>query len=403
MARPARRARRQAPGVGLLLVAALGACAKEESPPGGPPDTAAPTILSVRPESGSVVADWKDAVVIRFDEVIDEMASGGGSSGGGLARQVILSPVAGEVRVAWRRSAIAVEPREGWKRGRVYRLELLPGIVDLRRNRLDTRRTVIFSTGPAIPTATLAGTALHWTDQRPLRAALIQAALRPDTAPYVTVADSAGDFILAGIPPGEYVVYAVQDQNTNRRRDAREAYDSAVVRVDATAAAVLWAFVHDTAGPRLRAAEAVDSVTFRLEFSQHLDPAARVDTAHVRVFTQTDTTPVAVAAVLRPAEYDSIRASAGAAAEAARRAVRDTAQRPPDPAGRRPPPVVGAPAGRAEREPDTSRVRQLLSRRPAPFDRLVVRTAEPLKPEGRYLIRVTGVRNLNGGVCRSSQ
>jgi hypothetical protein len=338
-----------------------------------------------------VVANWNDAVVIRFDEVIDEMASGGGSSsrGGGLARQVILSPVAGEVRVAWRRSAITVEPREGWKRGRVYRLEVLPGIVDLRRNRLDTRRTVIFSTGPAIPTATLAGTALHWTDQRPLRAALIQAALLPDTAPYVTVADSAGDFTLAGIPPGQYVVYAVQDQNTNRRRDAREAYDSTVVHVEAAAEAVLWAFVHDTAGPRLRAAEPLDSVTFRLEFSQHLDPAARVDTAHVRVFTQTDTTPVRVAAVLRPAEYDSIRASAAAAA-------RDTAQR-------RAPPVVGAPPGRAEREPDTSRARQLLSRRPAPFDRLVVRTAEPLKPEGRYLIRVTGVRNLNGAVGEGQQ
>ena len=41
----------------------------------------------------------------------------------------------------------------------------------------------------------------------------------PDTVGYVTVADSGGGFHLAGIPPGNYVVYAIADQNGNRRRD----------------------------------------------------------------------------------------------------------------------------------------------------------------------------------------
>jgi hypothetical protein len=370
-------------------------------------------ILSIRPESGAVVPDWRDPVVIRFDEVIDEMASGGGAGGGsGLERQVILSPVAGDVRVSWRRSAIAAEPKEGWKRGRVYRLELLPGILDLRRNRVESGRTIIFSTGPAIPGASLAGTALHWTEQRTLGGALIQASLRPDTVPYVTVADSGGEFTLAGIPPGEYVVSATHDQNNNRRRDPREAYDTARVRVDSAATAVLWAFPHDTAGPRLRAVEPVDSVTLRLQFSQHLDPAEPADTSQVGLFTQADTTPVPIAAILTPDAYDSLRARERAADDSARRAREegDTAAAGPPPAEQPAPPAAGpppirlaGPGGGGVPAQDTSRARQLLARRPVPSDRLVVRTAKPLEPEGRYLVRVKGVRNLSGAAGEGQQ
>ncbi|HEX9705542.1 MAG TPA: Ig-like domain-containing protein [Gemmatimonadales bacterium] len=349
-----------------------------EPPPGGPPDAAPPAILSIQPDSGAVLAEWHGSAVIRFNEVIDEMPRS-------LERLVLLSPVAGDVEVSWHRSLIRVRPREGWKRGRVYRLELRPGITDLRRNRLDSGRVVIFSTGPAIPRARLLGTVLHWTEQRALGRALVLAAPRPDTVPYLALADSTGDFTLAGIPPGEYVVRAVQDQNTNRRRDPREAYDSALVRVDSTARIVLWAFVHDTAGPRLRSVEPADSVTFRLEFSQHLDPGQRVDTSHIRLYALPDTTPVALRAVMTPMAYDSLRARERAAEDTARRATPDT--------------------GKAEtpRAADTSRARQLLAARPVPVDRLVARTAQPLKPDALYLVRVRGVRNLSGAVDTSQQ
>jgi len=53
---------------------------------------------------------------------------------------VLLSPVTGDVAVRWGRTSIRVEAKEGWKQGRIYRLELLPGIVDLRRNPLKTGR-----------------------------------------------------------------------------------------------------------------------------------------------------------------------------------------------------------------------------------------------------------------------
>ena len=399
MARAARRVGRQAQGPGLRLVlfgaALLAACANPGDPPGGPPDTAPPAIVTVRPESGAVVPDWKDDAVIQFDEVIDEMggARGGGNGAGiaGLARQVILSPVHGDVAVSWGRTRIRVKPKEGWKPGRVYHLELLPGIVDLRRNILKKGQLVVFSTGPAIPQATVTGNAIQWVEQRSMVGALIEAVPLPDSVGYLTVADSAGRFHLDALPPGRYVVYATVDQNNNRRRDRREAYDSAAVTLDSLASVTLFAFVHDTMGPRLRTGTVVDSTTVRLEFTQAL--GAPLDTAQVHVLQLPDSTPVIVAAALTPPQYDSVTA-------AARKAAKPDSTRPDTtPAG-------GAPVAAAQRAPaapgappasvDTSELHGLLAQRPVPFDKAVLRFATPLQPETRYVIRVRGAVNLNG-------
>ena len=369
-----------------LLAALLAACANPGDPPGGPPDVAPPRIVSVRPESGAVVPGWKDDAVLQFDEVIDEQPGASGASLTGLARLVILSPVAGDVKVEWARTRIRVKPKEGWKAGRVYRLELRPGVLDLRRNKLDSGLVVMFSTGPEPGRATLRGTALQWFEQRALPGAVIEAVPLPDTVGYVTLADSGGRFRLDGLRPGSYLVYATADQNTNRRRDRREAYDSAAVTLDSSATVALFTFVHDTVGPRLRAATPVDSVTARMEFVQPLDGGAPLDSTRVRVVQLPDSTPVPLAAVLTPKQYDSLTAVERA------RAKPDTGAARPDTARERGAPAPGAPAARV----DTTELRRVLAQRPVPVDRIVLRFARSLAPETRYLIRVRGARSLSG-------
>src|SRR5216117_1100630 len=119
MARSARRPGRQAQVTRLLLAggaagaALLLACASVGTPPGGPPDKEPPKILQVKPESGAVVPNWKSSVVIQYDGVIDEMpGSGSAGSMSGLAKQILLSPVRGPVKVDWHRSSISVKPKE---------------------------------------------------------------------------------------------------------------------------------------------------------------------------------------------------------------------------------------------------------------------------------------------------
>jgi Bacterial Ig-like domain len=400
MARPARRARREAQGTRVRLsarsacaavaVVLAAACANTGDPPGGPPDEKPPVILSVYPESGAVLPGLRHDAVIQFDGVIEEQSGGsslGGGSAGGLAARVLLSPTRGPVKVSWHRSSIHVKPKEGWQPGRVYRLQLLPGITDLRHNVMKTGRLVMFSTGPALPHGSLAGLAVQWVEQRPLVGGLIQAVLTPDTIAYLALTDSSGGYRLDGLPPGRYVVYAVADQNGNRLRDRREAYDSATVTLDSAATAVLWTFAHDTIGPRLRDAEPYDSISARLTFSEALDPRWPLDSLQVRAVLLPDSTPVGVAGLFRQARYDSLLARERAAAETAR-AGPDTTPRdttPRDTTSRRPTPPA-----------DTSSIRLVLQQRPVPFDKLVVRFDTLLAPGEKYVVEVRGARNLNG-------
>ena len=389
MARSARRPGRQAQVTRLLVAAAwlggaalLGACAKNEDPPGGPPDVAPPHIVRIVPESGAVVPTLDDDAVIRFDEVIDEMPQT-------LSRLVLLSPVSGSVRVQWHRNNITVRPREGWKR-RVYRLELLPGIVDLRRNKLDTGKVVLFSTGPEIGRARIGGIALSWVEQRILPNALIEAVPLPDSVGYLTLADSGGQFDLAGIAPGRYIVYAVLDENNDRRRGLREPYDSTLITVDSSTNVAMYAFVHDTVPPRLRAATAIDSLHVRLEFTQPLDPEKPLDTARVRMRELPDSTPVPVAGIMSQRLYDSVTAAA-VKARADSAAAKDTAA-PRD--------TTLPPQAQQDRSPrvrvDTALVRRLLALRPVPSDRVVLTAGRALKPETRYVVEVVGAMNLIG-------
>jgi hypothetical protein len=399
------------------------ACASVGAPPGGPPDKAPPKIVAVKPESGAMVPNFHGDANIQFDEVIDEMAgSGGGGTLSPLDKQVLLSPVAGQVKVNWHRTRVSVKPKEGWKR-RVYRLEIMPGFSDLRRNRTDSAKVVLFSTGPEFGHARIGGIALKWLDQAVLVRALIEAVPLPDSVGFLTMADSGGQFNLTNLQSGHYIVYAMSDDNGDRRRGLREAYDSALVTLDSTSNVALFTFPHDTVPPRPRAATNVDSVSVRVEFSQALDPAKVLDTTHVRLLELPDSTPVQIERILTQRAYDSLAAAATAARQkadsaAAAAAARDTTKRPAmvhDTAGRPnihppvppgtpvpPPPPPRREGARAEpsRAPkvyvDTTLVKQLLAQRPVPSDKIVIQLGQRLRPDGRYVVRVKGATNLIG-------
>lgn len=405
MARAARYAGRQATRLGLLI--AVTACAVIEDPPGGPPDWTPPVLLSVVPDSGASVPDFDGAVRFQFDEVINE------SSGGGLDKMIEFSPRSEDLRVSWKRSAIEVKPKDGWMPGVVYQVALLPGVSDLRNNRMEAGGRVVFTTGAEIPDTRLEGTVLDWEDGRVGQRALVEAILLPDSLVYVGQADSVGEFSLAQLPRGEYLVLASIDGNNNRRRERREAFDSLRINLDTTAYHVFWAFVSDTTGPRVRQATAVDSMTIRVEFSQKLPPGPPPTDA-LAVWALPDTVPVAIAAVYEATTFDSVQAAerevaAAAAAEAAAAAADSAAATDSlaaEEAVETPPAVLAEDAAEAAAAPDTTaaaadstRALQLLAERPELSDILMIRVSAPLPP-GNYLITAV-IANLSGAVGES--
>jgi hypothetical protein len=366
------------------VFSALSACARIEPPPGGPPDRAPPRLIAVRPDSLASLRAFRGVAEFQFDEVISEGgAPNRGEGTGDLEKLVILSPTTRVPEVSWKRSRITVRPQEGWRPNRVYRVQLLPGVADLRNNRSDDGTVLTFTTGAPKPQLTLQGQVVDWNTNRPAGGALVIATLLPDSLPYRGVADSSGRFSMGPLPSGDYLVTGVLDQNQDQRQNAREAYASTRIPRGKSEVGELWAFVHDTTAPRIQTVTVDDSVSATVTFSQKLDPRQRLTPRDVRLRLLPDSVPVTVTSILPKPLDDSLHRRAAPRDTVA---AQDTLER--DLVGA--PPRVG-PVVRG-REP----ANEALTSRPPLFDRLVLRVPRPWTPGSRLVLEVRGVRNVNG-------
>jgi hypothetical protein len=373
----------------VLSVLSVLSCARIEAPPGGPPDAAPPRLIATRPDSLAAVGPFRGAAEFQFDEVISEGGSPNRGEGtGGLEKLVILSPSTRVPEVSWKRNRITVRPKEGWRRNRVYRVELLPGVTDLRNNRSETGTVLTFTTGAPKPTNMLQGQIMDWGTSRPAGNGLVIATLLPDSLPYRGVADSSGRFALGPLPNGDYLVTGVLDENRDQQQGTREAYATARVTRGKSDAGELWTFVHDTLPPRIQTVTVDDSVSATLTLSQKLDPRQRFTPRDVRLRLLPDSVPVAVLSVLPAPVDDSLnrRAARPDSTAVADSVAADTTRgrRKPAPI---PPNRPGAPAPPAETRAPS---------RPPLYDRLVLRVPRPWKPGSRLVVEIRGVRNITG-------
>lgn len=384
----------------LLALTSVAACAVIRDPRGGPPDFTPPTLLSVRPDSGSVDSAFDGSVRFQFDEVISEQ------SGGGLDKLVTISPRPSQTDVSWKRDAIEVHPDHGWLVNVTYTVSLHPGVTDLSNNKMATGAATVFSTGGPIPETDIKGIAVDWTAGHLATNALIEAIRPSDSLTFVGATDSTGAFRLPHLPTGPYALIATIDANRNGRRDRREAFDSVAMMLDSTYSDTLWLFVHDTVGPRIKTVDRVDSTALRVQFTDMLEPI-RPDTAAVHVFRLPDSVAVAVASVWRRSTFDSLQQAAKRAADTS---AHDTTGAPsPTPL---PPSAPRGAESAAARQPtppqpsqttvraDTGAAAAILAARPKLEDTWVVRLADPLVPATRYVVEARAA-NVNGAVAES--
>lgn len=292
----------------VCVCAAIAAgCASPGMPPGGPPDVEAPRLIGVAPDSGRTSVSPR-SVVFRFDEVVSETPPGAGS----LASLFVISPQHGTAVVDWARDEISVRPRRGWRPNTVYSVTMLPGLADLRGNVRTEGAATLFATGDVIPSTVVTGTLFDWAAGTPVHAGLVQA-IAPDSTIYLAFSDSSGAFSLRHLPPGTYELKGVVDGNRNRALDAREPWDTVTAVLTDTARADLFAFVHDSIGPRVQSVTVADSVTLRVVFDVPVDPRVGLDPAWARLIGP-DSIPVPLARVSlpEPPASDTVAASGGA-------------------------------------------------------------------------------------------
>lgn len=384
---------------GLTLLAIL-ACARMGSPPGGPQDKVPPKLLGTVPESLGVYGKWDRDVEFRFDKIVSEGSSPNyGLGTGDLERLFLVSPSSAVPVVHWKRDRILVHPKEGWKPNRAYRIELLPGITDLRRNKLDTTAVLTFSTGGVMPTDTLRGLVIDWVSGRVARQALIELTLLPDSLTYRTVADSGGRFAIGPLPHGAWSIVGILDQNRNLRRDRRENYDSTQVAAGTFSVAPLWLIPRDTLGPKITTITPIDSVSATVTFSQPLDPTQRFDSLGITFRLQKDSSEVPIRSLRPPALDDSLQKLARARADSLK-ALQDTTKRdstsqkpaaPKLPIPKPAPPKLGAQPAKGDVEADS-----IIKTRPALFDRLILRVDSAFAPLSKFDLQIRGIRSAAG-------
>lgn len=203
----------------ITLVVVLTACASASPPPGGPEDKAPPKLVHVTPDTNAVNVHDENAS-FQFDETINDRGTGDQE----IDNFFLVSPSDGKARVYWHRSRIDVRPRRGFRPNTAYTVTMLPGLSDLRNNKMKTGATVVFSTGPTIPTGKITGIAFDWASEKPAAKAYMEA-ISPDSVVFLAQADTLGRFTIGPLGPGSYLVRAIIDANNNRVLDRNELYD----------------------------------------------------------------------------------------------------------------------------------------------------------------------------------
>jgi hypothetical protein len=391
------------PALGTLAAFVV-ACASPGIPPGGPPDAEVPQIVRITPESNAVNVR-ASAILVHFDEVISERpggAAGGGAPGlGGL---VMLSPSDGREEVNWRRTALEIKPRRGFRPNTAYRVTILPGVADLRGNVVKETTELVFSTGPEIPAGTVRGVLFDWAAGAPAARARVELSVPEDSMfRWSAQADSSGRFSVRNLAPGTYRVRAWIDANSDRRLGLGEASDTATLALSDSARLEMYAFVRDTLAPRVENIEVVDTTALRVRFDRVI--AGDWDARGAVTLLEADSTPIPLRGTLIPGvRRDSLIKAALAAQDSAAQEAADTAAAPVVPgAPARAPAAAAAPAplDSAALADSITAAADSIAEPPPVFQRVrphqiwVVELDSALAP-GLYRLRVTGAPGLNG-------
>lgn len=197
----------------LLAAFLLGSCARMGQPDGGWYDETPPRIMGAAPaDKGTNVKSQK--ISIFFDEFIQiENAT----------EKVVVSPPQLETpEIVASGKRIRIELLDSLKPNTTYTIDFSDAITDNNENNPLGNYTYSFSTGDAIDTLEVSGKVLQAKDLEPVKGILV--GLYNDlsdtaftTKPMLRVSrtDGSGRFVIKGVAPGTYRVYALQDADGN--------------------------------------------------------------------------------------------------------------------------------------------------------------------------------------------
>lgn len=260
----------------LLAVLAVVSCAKMGQPDGGWYDETPPVIVRTTPQDqGTNIKDKK--ISIYFNEYI--------KVDNPTEKVVISPPQIEQAEIVASGKKIAVELKDSLKPNTTYTVDFSDAITDNNEGNPLGNYTYTFSTGGHIDTMQVAGYVLNAQNLEPIKGILVglynnlsDTVFTKEPMLRVSRTDSRGKFIIKGVAPGDYRIYALQDADNNYVFNQKSEQ---------------LAFSHEIITPSFKPDVRQDTVW---RDSLHIDSIMRVPYTHflpddivLRAFTETQT------------------------------------------------------------------------------------------------------------------
>ena len=197
-------------------------CANVVSPSGGPKDTIPPIVLQSVPENQT--ANFHDKEIhITFDEYV--------TLNNPNSNIFISPPLEKNPEYKLSGKSLIIKFKEALKPDVTYSINFGEAIKDLHEGNVFKNYSFVFSTGENIDTLTLEGKLLQAVDHKPsadfyvMLYADVNDTLSIDSLPYfvkpyyATKSDKEGNFKFSGLKEGDYLIFALKDENSNMRFD----------------------------------------------------------------------------------------------------------------------------------------------------------------------------------------
>lgn len=201
----------------LFISLLIAACAKRATPSGGPKDEKPPEIVESEPENGST--NFKgDNFVVTFNEYV---------AFNQLNEKFMVSPPMGnKPNIYLRGKSLHVDFLEELRDSTTYTFYFQDAIRDLNEGNPFNNFQFVFSTGNVLDSLSVTGNVFSASNLEPANNVLVLLHNNPaDTAPrkqlpdYISLADKNGKFRIDNIRGGKYNIYALVDNNNNKRYD----------------------------------------------------------------------------------------------------------------------------------------------------------------------------------------
>lgn len=209
----------------LVLSSMVAACARMGTPDGGPYDETPPVIVRTSPKFGSANVKSAKKIVIEFDEIVKiDNAS---------EKVVISPPQIEQPNIEADGRKVTVQLKDSLKPDMTYTIDFADAIVDNNEGNPYGNYAFTFSTGSNVDTLQVSGNVLNASNLEPIKGMLVGLYKMPETEdgdslttlpdsvfktkPFERISrtDGRGHFIVKGLAPGKYRIYALQDQNQN--------------------------------------------------------------------------------------------------------------------------------------------------------------------------------------------